>query len=86
MMRMITTLAIAATLVGGATAAMADTPGPDWIPAEGVMQQLRMAGYTRIMELEADSGYWEGEGIKDGRTMEFHVDPHTGLIVYEDTE
>lgn len=86
MMRMIRTVAIAIALTGGATAAMADMPGPDWMPVEGVAQQLRDSGYTRIFEIKADDGYWEGEGIKDGRKMEFRVDPRNGLIVYEEPD
>ncbi|TAL78406.1 MAG: PepSY domain-containing protein [Beijerinckiaceae bacterium] len=83
---MISTLAIAFALVGGATAAMADTPGPDWMPVEAVTQQLRDAGYTRIIQIEADDGHWEGEGIKDGRKMEFRVDPRSGMIIYEEPD
>ena len=40
-------------------------------------------GYTSITELEADDGRWEGEGMKNGVKMEFHVDPKTGVITKE---
>ncbi|QND72691.1 PepSY domain-containing protein [Tardiphaga robiniae] len=35
------------------------------------------------VKLEADDGLWEGEGIKNGRRMDFHADPKTGVIVSE---
>jgi hypothetical protein len=35
------------------------------------------------LALEADDGRWEGEGIKDGKKMEFHADPKTGVITFE---
>lgn len=60
-----------------------DKPGADWMPAEQVRQALMAAGYTEIMELEADDGQWEGEGMKNGQKMEFHADPKTGVIVSE---
>jgi Peptidase propeptide and YPEB domain len=58
-------------------------PGPDWMPFEQVVQKLKEAGYTQIAELQADDGHWEGEGIKNGRKMEFHADPRTGVITSE---
>ena len=60
-----------------------DKPGADWIPAEQVKQKLMDAGYSSITELEADDGHWEGEGLKNGVKMEFHVDPKTGAITKE---
>ncbi|WP_245930602.1 PepSY domain-containing protein [Methylobacterium radiodurans] len=58
-------------------------PGEDWIRADQVNQRLADAGYTSITELEAEDGHWEGEGIKNGVTIEFHVDPNTGAIANE---
>jgi hypothetical protein len=36
--------------------------------------------------LEADDGYWEGKGLKDGKLIEFKADPHTGDIIKEELE
>ncbi|HJS87361.1 MAG TPA: PepSY domain-containing protein [Acetobacteraceae bacterium] len=82
-MRPTATLAFALALAGGATTAFADMPGPDWMPFEQVVQKLKEAGYTQIAELQADDGHWEGEGMKNGRKMEFHADPRTGVITSE---
>ncbi|MGT2478831.1 PepSY domain-containing protein (plasmid) [Methylobacterium oryzae CBMB20] len=77
-------LVVAATLTSaGPTLAKEDKPGPDWIPAEQVKQKLMDVGYSSVTELEADDGHWEGEGIKNGVKMEFHVDPKTGAITKE---
>ena len=46
--------------------AKADQPGPDWMPAQQVIEQVLKSGYTQVTKLEADDGRWEGEGIKDG--------------------
>lgn len=83
-MRTIATIAllISMGLVGPAFAKK-DRPGPDWIPADQVTQKLKDAGYSSITELEADDGHWEGEGVKNGVKMEFHVDPKTGAITKE---
>jgi hypothetical protein len=75
-----------ALLIGPATHAFADQPGPDWMPREQVMQKLMDAGYTEITELEADDGHWEGEGVKGGKRVEFHVDPNSGAILAETSE
>jgi hypothetical protein len=72
-------LAVLAT----APVARADTPGPDWMPAEKVIEKVLLAGYTQVTKIEADDGRWEGEGIKNGKKMEFHADPKTGAITHE---
>jgi hypothetical protein len=66
-----------------ASAAFADQPGADWMPADQVKQKLMAAGYTSITEFEADDGHWEGEGVKNGMKMQFHADPKTGAILSE---
>lgn len=77
-------LAISVSLATiGSASAKKDKPGPDWIPAEQVKQMLTSRGYTSITEFEADDGHWEGEGVKNGVRMEFHVDPRTGAITKE---
>jgi hypothetical protein len=77
-------LALALTLgLVGPALAKRDRPGADWISAEQVKQKLTDAGYTSITELEADDGHWEGEGMKNGVKMEFHVDPRTGVLTKE---
>ena len=63
--------------------ARADQPGPDWMPAQQVIEQVLKSGYAQISKLEADDGRWEGEGIKNGQKMEFHADPKTGVITFE---
>ncbi|MGD9614266.1 MAG: PepSY domain-containing protein [Alphaproteobacteria bacterium] len=82
-MRPILSLALGLALAGGSTIALADRPGPDWMPFEQVVQKVKQAGYTSISKLEADDGRWEGEGVKDGRNMEFRADPRTGVITAE---
>lgn len=82
-MRQLLSVAVVLALAGGSTIALADTPGPDWMPLEQVAQKIKEAGYTQISELKADDGRWEGEGIKNGRKMEFQADPKTGAIISE---
>jgi len=53
------------------------------MPADQVKQKLMAAGYTSITEFEADDGHWEGEGVKNGKKMQFHADPKTGAIMSE---
>ena len=36
-----------------------------------------------ITAFEADDGHWEGEGVKNGKKMQFHADPKTGVILSE---
>ena len=73
----------AALLIGSLDLAKADQPGPDWMPAQQVIEQVLKAGYTQVTKLEADDGRWEGEGIKNGQKMEFYADPKTGVIMSE---
>ncbi len=73
-------------LAWGITSAMADQPGHDWISKEQVMLKLTAAGYTNVTELEADDGHWEGKGVKNGKIMEFHVDPKSGALTKEEID
>jgi hypothetical protein len=66
--------------------ARADQPGPDWMPAQEVIEKALQSGYTQVTKLEADDGRWEGEGIKDSRKMDFHADPKTGQITHEEPD
>jgi uncharacterized membrane protein YkoI len=66
--------------------ARADQPGPDWMPAQQVIEQVLKLGYTQVTKIEAEDGRWEGEGIKDGKRMEFHADPKTGVITTENLD
>ena len=66
--------------------ATADQPGPDWMPAQQVIEQVLKSGYTQVTKLEADDGRWEGEGIKNGQKMDFHADPKTGAIISEELD
>jgi len=81
-MKKIAAIAFAAILASLATA-NADQPGPDWMPAQQVIEKVLKSGYTQVTELEADDGRWEGEGIKNGQKMDFHADPKTGVITFE---
>lgn len=65
------------------TVTRADTPGPDWMPAEKVIEKILQAGYSQVTKIEADDGRWEGEGIKNGKKMEFHADPKSGVVTHE---
>jgi hypothetical protein len=73
----------AALSIGSLNLAMADQPGPDWMPAQQVIENVLKSGYTQVTQLEADDGRWEGEGIKNGQKMDFHADPKTGVITFE---
>jgi hypothetical protein len=75
-------LAVALSLVVP-NLAKADQPGPDWMTAQQVTEQVLKSGYTQVNKLEAEDGRWEGEGIKNGQKMEFHADPKTGVITSE---
>lgn len=48
-----------------------------------VKQKVMQAGYSQVTKLEADDSHWEGEGLKNGKKMEFHADPKTGVITFE---
>jgi hypothetical protein len=63
-----------------------DVPGADWMPKDQVMQKLEAAGYSNVTGLQADDGYWEGKGVKNGKILEFHVDPHTGAFTKEEPD
>lgn len=73
-------IALSASWIG---LAKADQPGPDWMPAQQVIEKILKAGYSDVSKIEADDGRWEGEGIKNGQKMEFHADPKTGEIISE---
>ncbi len=68
---------------GSINFARADQPGPDWMPAQQVIEKVLKSGYTQVTQLEADDGRWEGEGIKNGQKMDFHADPKTGVVTFE---
>lgn len=72
--------ALAVSFSALALPALADQPGADWITQAQAIAKLKAAGYTSVTKIEADDGHWEGEGIKDGKNYEFHVDPHTGKV------
>ncbi len=83
-MKKLTSVAFAVALSAGSLSlARADQPGPDWMPAQQVIEQVLKSGYTHVTELKADDGRWEGEGIKNGQKMDFHADPKTGVITFE---
>lgn len=72
-----------ALAMGSLNPAKAVQPGPDWMPAQQVTEQILKSGYTQVTKIEADDGRWEGEGIKNGKKMDFHADPKTGVITFE---
>lgn len=67
-------------LVLMSTPAFADTPGADWLTKQQIIDRLHALGYSNITGLEADDGHWEGDAVKDGKTYELHIDPHTGQL------
>ncbi len=69
--------------VGSVNLAKADQPGPDWMPAQQVIENVLKSGYSQVSKIEAEHGRWEGEGIKDSKEMDFHADPKTGAITSE---
>ena len=75
-------LVIADAMVPG-TAAYADQPGADWMPAGQVKQKLMTSGCSSTTAFEADDGHWEGEGVRNGKKMQFHADPKTGAPLSE---
>ena len=50
------------------------------------VETFRAAGYTNITGLKADDGHWEGKGVKNGKIMEFHVDPRSGALTKEEID
>lgn len=83
---MIKSAVLAITLVFGVGphgVALAGQPGPDWMPLEQVKRKLMSSGYTSITKIEADDGHWDGEGIKNGKAMQFDLEPKTGEILGE---
>jgi hypothetical protein len=83
-MNKIASIGFAAALsIGSLDLAKADQPGPDWMPAQQVIEKALQSGYTAVTQIEADDGRWEGEGIKNGEKMNFHADPKTGVIRFE---
>jgi hypothetical protein len=84
MIRFGTVVVALAMSAGSPSLAKADQmPGPDWIPAQQIIEKALKSGYTQIGKIKADDGQWEGEGIKNGQKMEFHADPKTGEILFE---
>lgn len=83
-MTRIRTLALAAAIsLGAVSAALADEPGPDWMSAEQVKENVLKSGYTAVAEIKAEKDHWRGEGIKNGQKMEFFADPKSGALVIE---
>ncbi|MBN9507584.1 MAG: PepSY domain-containing protein [Alphaproteobacteria bacterium] len=74
-----------ALLLTGAMAypAAADQPGADWMGMDQVLSKLTAAGYSNVSKIEADDGRWEGKAMKDGKMVEFKVDPHSGAVIQE---
>ena len=86
-MKKLTSVAFAVALSAGSLSlARADQPGPDWMPAQQVIEQVLKSGYTQVTKLEADDGRWEGEGIKNGQKMAFQANPKTGVITSENLD
>ncbi|WP_027171243.1 PepSY domain-containing protein [Methylobacterium sp. 10] len=84
--KLISIALLAAPLVGASGLALAELPGPDWMPIEEVRKGLLASGYSEITKLEAEENHWDGEGIKDGQKMKFDADPKTGAILGEAPE
>jgi hypothetical protein len=64
--------------------ALADQrPPTDAKPLAEIVAHMEKAGYSPIVEVSYDDGYWEVEAIKDGQPIEAMVDPKSGDIVSE---
>ncbi|WP_442481514.1 PepSY domain-containing protein [Aeoliella sp. SH292] len=64
--------------------ALADErPPSDGKPLAEIVAQMENAGYSPIVEVSFDDGYWEVEATKDGQPMEAMVDAKTGEVVSE---
>jgi len=86
-MRFHTTILTASLALAAFTgAALADTPGADWMSRDAVTQKLVAAGYDNITGLEADDGHWEGKATKNGQIMEIDADPRTGAVIKEEID
>jgi hypothetical protein len=86
MTRRLAIIAAFSLFAGTSGMALADQPGPDWLTAAQITQKLEAAGYTNITGLVADDGHWEGKGVKAGKIVELHVDPHTGAVTKEEID
>lgn len=80
-----TTLLLATVAsLGIALPAFADQPGADWISMDQAAQKITEAGYADVRKLEADDGHWEAKATKNGKAVEVHVDPHSGVVREDD--
>ena len=71
-MKKLASAAFAVALSAGSlNLAKADQPGPDWMPAQQVIEQVLKSGYTQVTKLEADDGRWEGEASRTARRWTF---------------
>lgn len=78
--------AAAMVLISSSGIALADHPGDVWMSMDAVKTILKNHGYSEITKMEADDNHWEGDGIKDGKDYEFHVDPHSGAITKDEPD
>lgn len=79
-MKPITLLLSATLLAAGATGALADQPGKDWMSLDRAYKHLTEAGYQNAAEMEADDDHWEARAMKDGVWFEVKVDPRSGAV------
>lgn len=79
-------LLAAVFLVCGGGLSWADQPGKDWMSIDQAKAKLRADGYTNVTTIEADDGHYEGEGVKNGKVYEFHLDPHTGALTKDEVK
>lgn len=66
-------------LLGTGTIVYAETTLSFWISQNALTRQMEEQGYSEI-EMTAVDGRWQGQAIKDGKIIEFHADPHTGMV------
>ena len=71
-----------AIFLGAASIVCAEPTLSYWISQNALTRQLEEQGYSEI-EVTAVGGRWEGQAVKDGKIIEFHADPHTGVITKE---
>jgi hypothetical protein len=48
--------------------------------ADHVRQKLQQQGYSNVSDLRQEGDKWAGKATKDGRSITFHFDPHSGEV------
>ena len=57
-----------------------DKPPADAKALSEIVLSLEKRGYTPIVDIEFEDGYWEIEAYREGHKRDFKVDPRSGVI------